>query len=74
MAAAAGASGRLYHELDTDALLQLDANSFGGQVETRDPPVELVGLHAEAARQPMRTAEHLRGVESGVDEIRHTAM
>ena len=57
-----------------DPSLQIHAQGFGRQIEAGDPAIELVGLYAEAAREPVRPAERLRRLERRRDEIRHAAM
>lgn len=56
-----------------DATLQLDAHPFRRQIQSGDPAIEGVGLYAEPAGEPMRSAEYPGGVEGRVDEIRHGA-
>ncbi len=74
VAATCRSCGRRDDEHSADASLQIYAQPFCGEVETGDPAIQIVGLHAEAARKPVRAAERLRGMEGDRDEIRHDAM
>jgi hypothetical protein len=74
VAAACNSCRRRDEQRAVDPSLQIHAQAFGRQIETGDPAIELIGLYAEAAREPVRPAERLRRLERRRDEIRHADM